>query len=418
MMITEMMMSEVADRLGIDQIDIRRLNMYKENDKTHFDMLIEDWFLPEMFESMISECNFIERRNEIREFNSRNEWKKRGIAITPTKFSVGFEAKFMNQGGALVHIFIDGSVLLHFGGVEMGQGLFTKMIQIAADTLKITDDRIYVAETSTNTVVNSQPTAGSSSTDLYGPAIEEACEILYKRISPYRLENPSGTMKDWATAAYFDRVSLSSNGFYITPDLDYDEHTNKGRMFGYMTTGVSISSVEVDVLTGDHQVLRCDVIMDIGNSLNYAIDIGQIEGGFIQGLGWCTTEETLIHTASGANMTRGPGTYKIPGSHDIPQQFNIKLLKDKQYKRLKTIKSSKAIGEPPLFLASSVFFALRDAVCSVRESNLNKEPLLNFPSPATSETLRLHFSDHLLKMSNVEPIKQNQKEEKLFFTRS
>jgi xanthine dehydrogenase/oxidase len=283
MMITEMMISEVADQLGLDQVQIRRQNMYKEGDKTPFDMPIIDWFIPEIFETILKESNYDQRRQSINSFNAANLWKKRGLSIIPNKFSIAFGLKHMNQGGALVHIYIDGSVLLHYGGIEMGQGLNTKMIQVAAETLKIPEDCIFIAETSTNTVINTQPTAASASSDIYGMAVFDACQILLKRLEPYRAKEPKATLKEWATAAYLDRICLSANGFYATPDIDYNPVTNKGCLYPYSTTGVCVSEVELDVLTGEHTILQTDILMDIGYSLNNAIDIGQIEGGFIQG---------------------------------------------------------------------------------------------------------------------------------------
>ena len=219
---------------------------------------------------------------------------------------------------------------------------------------------------STDKVPNTSPTAASASSDLNGMAVLDACKQLAARIQPYREKDPNGCLSNWALAAYLDRVNLSANGFYKTPDLTYDWETNTGRMFFYFTTGIAVSSVELDVLTGDHTILRTDIIMDIGQSINFSIDIGQIEGAFVQGVGWSTIEELLVLPSNGAVFTRGPGNYKIPGFRDIPQQFNVKILRDKQYQHLKTIKSSKGIGEPPLFLGASVFFALRDAVNNAR----------------------------------------------------
>lgn len=240
------------------------------------------------------------------------------------------------------------------------------MIQIAASTLETPMEQIYISETSTDKVPNGSATAASVGSDLNGMAVMNACLELKERLKPYKEKNPNGTLANWAVAAYFDRVNLSANGFYKTPGLDYDWETNTGRLYFYHTTGVAVSIVELDTLTGDHTPLKTDIIMDIGNSINYSIDIGQIEGAFIQGLGWCTIEETLVLTTNGGLFTRGPGNYKIPTFRDIPVEFNVKILRDKQYKHLKTVKSSKGIGEPPLFLCSSVFFALRDAVVYAR----------------------------------------------------
>lgn len=362
MMITEMMICEVADKLGMDSVKIREQNMYKPNDLTHYNMPLEDYYVPEMWSQILADTDYFKQRSEIEKFNSENKWKKRGLAILPTKFGISFTCRFLNQAGALVHIYSDGSVLLNHGGVEMGQGLHTKMIQIAANTLQIPISNIHIVETSTDKVANASPSAASASSDLNGMAVLDACAQLAERLKPYREKKPNGSLSDWALAAYFDRVNLSANGFYKTPDLTYDWESNTGKLFFYFTTGIAVSSVELDVLTGDHTILRSDIVMDIGQSINFAIDIGQIEGAFMQGVGWSTIEECLVLSGNGSVFTRGPGTYKIPGFKDVPQKMNIKILKDKEYKNLKTVKSSKGIGEPPLFLGASVFFALRDAV--------------------------------------------------------
>jgi len=299
------------------------------------------------------------------------------------------------------------------------------MIQIAANTLQIPESKIHIAETSTEKVPNTSPSAASASSDLNGMAVQDACAQLAARLKPYRESNPKGDISSWALAAYLDRVNLSANGFYKTPDLTYDWETNSGRLFFYFTTGVAVSSVELDVLTGDHTILRSDIIMDIGQSINFAIDIGQIEGAFMQGVGWSTIEELLVLPGNGAVFTRGPGNYKIPGFKDVPQKLNVKILRDKTYKNLKTIKSSKGVGEPPLFLGAVVFFALRDAVKSarlfdyfcilflnalrpfnfliLRKENGIEEPLSNFQSPCTSECLRLACEDQIVKDSKILP---------------
>lgn len=403
MMITEMIISEIAEKLNLDPVEIRQKNMYKQNEVTHYNMPIQDWFVPDMWDQIIESTNYKQQRKEIDEFNAKNKWKKRGLAITPTKFGISFTARFLNQAGALVHIYTDGSVLLSHGGVEMGQGLHTKMIQIAANTLEIPVDKIYINETATDKVANTSATAASASSDLNGMAVMNACLELKERLQPYREKNPNGTIADWALSAYFDRVNLSANGFYKTPDLTYDWETNEGKLFFYFTTGVAVSSVELDVLTGDHSILRTDIVMDIGQSINYAIDIGQIEGGFMQGVGWCTIEELLVLSTNSTVLTRGPGNYKIPSFRDIPVQFNVKILRDKTYNNLKTVKSSKGIGEPPLFLGANVFFALRDAVVSARKANGIYTPLSVFPSPCTAEILRLACADSLVEKAKVEP---------------
>jgi xanthine dehydrogenase/oxidase len=265
-----------------------------------------------------------------------------------------------------VNIYTDGTVLVSIHGVEMGQGLHTKVAQLAANQLGISMECVYVSETSTEKNPNGSPTAGSVSSDLYGMAVFDACKILNERLKPYRDANPNATVKEIVMNAYLDRVNLSAIGFYKNTDIGFDWHSKQGKIYHYFTLGVALSIVELDVLTGDHTVLRTDIIMDIGQSINFAIDVGQIEGAFVQGLGLFTLEESLHQTSDGSVFTRGPGNYKIPAFRNVPVNFNIKILRDKDYKALSTIKSSKGIGEPPLFLASSVFFALRDAISYAR----------------------------------------------------
>lgn len=364
--VTENMINEVAEKLGIDQATIRTKNMYKENDTCLLSSELKDWYVPEMFDSMVKDFEFDKKRKEIEEFNRENLWKKRGMAITASKYGLAIGLKFLNQGAALCNIYTDGTVLLYTAGIEMGQGLNTKLIHIAANTLQIPESDIHISETATNTVPNGVPTAASVATDLQGGATMKACEVLAERIRPYREKNPNGKLSDWATAAFLDRVSLSATGFYATPNMDYDKEKNTGTLYTYFTTGVSASIVELDILTGDHTILRSDVYMDIGRSINYAVDVGQVEGAFVQGIGYYTIEDLLHVSANGALATKGPGAYKIPGSDDIPQQFNIRFLKDKEYKHLNNVKKSKGVGEPPLQLAFSVFLALKDAVSYAR----------------------------------------------------
>jgi xanthine dehydrogenase/oxidase len=279
----------------------------------------------------------------------------------------------MQKAGALVNIYTDGSVIVNIHGIEMGQGLHTKVTQFAANQLNVPMESVFIAEISTDKIPNSSPTAASVSFDLCGMAVYEACKALNERLKPYRDANPNASMKEIAMSAYLDRVNLSAFGFYKNTDINFDWKNNKGRIFHYMTLGVALSMVELDVLTGDHTILRTDIIMDIGQSINFALDVGQIEGAFMQGLGLFTLEESLHQSSDGAVFTRGPGNYKIPAFRNVPVSFNIKLLKDKEYKDLNTLKSSKGIGEPPLFLASSVFFALRDAVIYARFAQFQKK---------------------------------------------
>jgi len=414
MFIAETYMEETADRLGIPVEKLREINFYQPGEETHFNQALEDWHVPLMYEQVKMESEYEKRQKEIEAFNKGNKWRRRGLAIIPTKFGISFTALFLNQAGALVHIYHDGSILVAHGGVEMGQGLHTKMTQIAAQALGVPLDNVYISETATNTVANASSTAASASSDLNGFAIYNACEQLNKRLAPYREKlGAEATMKDLAHAAYFDRVNLSAQGFYKTPEIGYTWGENKGKMFFYFTQGVSAAEVEVDLLTGSWTCLRADVKMDVGQSINPSIDYGQIQGAFIQGLGLFTMEESLWLRATGQLATRGPGNYKIPGFRDIPQQWNVSLLKDVTWENLRTIQRSRGVGEPPLFMGSVVFFAIRDAIRSARrhegvfckpalQGGSNDEGLLKLESPATNERIRLACEDKIMRKARVQ----------------
>lgn len=411
MFIAETYMSEVADHLGMPVEKLREINMYRPHEITHFNQELKDWHVPLMYQQVLSEADYAERRKSVEDFNAKHKWNKRGLAIIPTKFGISFTAIFLNQAGALVHIYHDGSVLVAHGGCEMGQGLHTKMTTIAAQALDIPLSDVFISETATNTVPNSSSTAASASSDLNGYAIFNACEQLNSRLAPYRAKfGPNASMKQLAEAAYFDRVNLSANGFYKTPDIGYVWGPNTGQMYYYFTQGVTAAEVEIDTLTGDWTCLRADIKMDVGRSINPSIDYGQIEGAFVQGQGLFTTEESLWHRASGQLFTRGPGTYKIPGFRDIPQQFNVSLLKDVTWEHLRTIQRSRGVGEPPLFMGSSVFFAIRDALKAARAQYRVRE-VLSLQSPATPERIRVSCADEILKRAMVVP----EEGEKSFF---
>ncbi|XP_020627784.1 xanthine dehydrogenase/oxidase-like isoform X2 [Orbicella faveolata] len=393
MMFAESWIGDIAVTCGISQRQVRELNFYHEGDVTHFNQELASCHIQRVWDELVYKCKYEERREHFDAFNRENRWRKRGIALTPTKFGISFTALFMNQAGALVHVYTDGSVLVTHGGTEMGQGLHTKMVQVAARSFGIPLSKIHISETSTNTVANTSPTAASASSDLNGMAVKIACEQILERLKPYQMENPKGTWEDWVRSAYFDRVNLSANGFYRTPDLGYDWKTNTGRVFNYFCFGAACSEVEVDCLTGDHQVLRTDIVMDVGTSLNPAIDIGQVEGGFVQGLGLFTLEE-VRYSQSGSLWTMGPGAYKIPGFADIPVEFYVHLLRSAPNE--KAVYSSKAVGEPPLFLASSVFYAIKDAVMAARRES-GVEGIFRLDSPATSERIRMACVDQFTK---------------------
>ncbi|CAL8284972.1 unnamed protein product, partial [Gadus morhua 'NCC'] len=389
MLVTESWMSDVALELGLPAEKVRRVNLYQQGELTPYGQVLDRLTLDRCWDQCLQRSQYHQRREALDQYNSQNRWTKRGLAIIPTKFGISFTALFLNQAGALVHIYTDGSVLLTHGGTEMGQGLHTKMVQVASRVLGVASSQIHVSETSTSTVPNTSPTAASASSDLNGAAVKNACEVLRKRLDPYRTQNPKGSWEDWVKAAYFNRVNLSANGFYKTPDLGYDFETNSGRPFNYFSYGVACSEVEVDCLTGSHKNLHTTIVMDVGNSLNPAIDIGQVEGGFLQGVGLFTLEE-LRYSPQGALLTQGPGTYKIPAFGDIPSQLVVSLLRDAPND--KAVYSSKAVGEPPLFLAASVLLALKDAVVGARlEAGLSGPCRLD--SPATPERVRLACQD-------------------------
>ena len=416
MFIMESCMSEVADRLGMPVEEFREMNFYKPEEQTHFNQPLTDWHVPLMYKQVQEESAYQARREAVAKFNKEHKWRKRGLALIPTKFGISFTALWFNQAGALVHIYHDGSVLVAHGGTEMGQGLHTKMLMIAAQALKVPMDDVFISETATNTVVNTSATAASASSDLNGYAIYNACAQLNERLAPYREKlGPDATMKQLAHAAYFDRVNLSAQGFYKTPEIGYTWGENKGKMFFYFTQGVTAAEVEIDTLTGTWTCTRADIKMDVGRSINPAIDYGQIQGAFIQGLGLFTMEESLWlrnGPMAGNLFTRGPGAYKIPGFRDIPQVFNVSLLKDVEWKDLRTIQRSRGVGEPPLFMGSAVFFAIRDALKAARVQygveptvgvDDGNDGLLRLDSPATPERIRLACVDPIMERARVSP---------------
>jgi len=414
--IAECYMTEVADRLGIPVEKFREINFYKPEELTHFNQSLTDWHVPLMYKQVQEESEYQKRQEAIVAFNAEHKWRKRGLALIPTKFGISFTALWFNQAGALVHIYHDGSILVAHGGTEMGQGLHTKMCMIAAQALQVPMEEVFISETATNTVANASATAASASSDLNGYAIHNACMQLNERLAPYREKlGPDATMKQLAHAAYFDRVNLSAQGFYKTPEIGYTWGANTGKMFFYFTQGVAAAEVEIDTLTGTWSCTRADIKMDVGRSINPAIDYGQIQGAFVQGLGLFTMEESLWlrnGPMAGNLFTRGPGAYKIPGFRDIPQVFNVSLLKDVEWKDLRTIQRSRGVGEPPLFMGSAVFFAIRDALKAARaqygvEATVGVDEagdgLLRLDSPATPERIRLSCVDPIMERSRVVP---------------
>ncbi|XP_038045060.1 xanthine dehydrogenase/oxidase-like [Patiria miniata] len=393
MLVAETIMSDIALKCGLTQIKVRDINFYQEGDLTHYGQELKYWNLERCWDECLTKGDYDNRRREVDQYNSKNRWRKRGLAVTPTKFGISFNQNYRNQAGALVHIYNDGSVLVSHGGTEMGQGLHTKMIQVASRTLRIPQEKIHVSETSTSSVPNTSNTAASFSSDLNGMAVKEACETLLHRLEPFIQDNPKGTWESWVDAAYKDRISLSSTGLGKARDVHFNWETCEGEPYAYFVYGVAVSEVEIDCLTGDHQVLRTDIVMDVGDSLNPAIDVGQIEGGFVQGYGLFVLEDYRV-SPSGQLLTTGPGFYKIPSFGDIPAEFNVSLLT--RAPNPFAICSSKAVGEPPLFLAASIFFAIKDAVQSARE-DAGIPRAFRLDSPATAERIRMACQDQFTK---------------------
>jgi xanthine dehydrogenase large subunit len=399
--IAEYIIDDVARAVGRDPLDIRKENLYQDGDKTHYGQLIENYHMKELIEQLEHECEYRKRRDEITVFNNANVYKKRGIALTPVKFGISFTVQHLNQAGALVHIYTDGSVHLNHGGTEMGQGLFTKVAQVVANEFDIDLDMVQVSSTNTEKVPNTSPTAASSGTDLNGKAAQNACIILKDRLIEFACEKwtvkedavrfknnhvviTKNQNEEWigfgpfVEMAYQNRVSLSTTGFYKTPKIHYDRATATGRPFFYYALGAACSEVEIDTLTGEYEMLRTDIIQDVGKSINPIIDIGQIEGAYVQGMGWLTTEE-LNWDDKGRLASNAPATYKIPTASDMPKIFNTSLFHRANAED--TIYNSKAVGEPPLMLGMAAWLALRDAAASV--SNYKVNPPLD--TPATPE---------------------------------
>eukprot|EP00049_Salpingoeca_infusionum_P018412 m.357132 g.357132 ORF g.357132 m.357132 type:complete len:1353 (+) comp17719_c0_seq1:77-4135(+) len=393
MFVIESAMTEVAAKLNMAPEVFRSLNFYKNDQKTHYDQVIEDCQMDKVWETILSSGDFAARRAAVDEFNAKNRYKKRGLAVTPVKFACAFGQMYMNQGSALVHIQTDGSVLVTHGGVEMGQGLHTKMIQVAATALNVPVGTVHISKTSTDTTPNEFPTAGSMSSDRFGLAILNACKQLNTNLAPLREKFPDLDMAGLAQKAIFEMIPLSAYGHDVIENLYFDHDKMKGRPFSYMTWGAAAVDAEIDVLTGDCVLHRADILMDVGKPLNPRIDIGQVEGAFMQGVGLFTLEEKTI-LSNGFDLTCGPGNYKIPSFNDIPVDMRCHLLRDSHNPR--ALHSSKAVGEPPLFLGCAAYFAARDAVAAARKE-FGASPEFQFDSPATCERIRLACEDDVLK---------------------
>jgi len=406
MMGIERALDAVALSLGKDPLDVRKANLYGvAGDLTPYGQTVTDAIALELMEDLERACDYRARRTAIAAWNADNQWLKRGLALTPVKFGIAFTTKHLNQAGALVHIYADGSIHLNHGGTEMGQGLMVKVAQVVADEFQVPLSAVKISATRTDKVPNTSATAASSGTDLNGMAAANAARTLKARLVEFAAREfsvppdhvaftPAGvrvadqlmSFAELVKAAYLDRVSLSATGFYRTPEIHYDRAAHKGRPFYYYAYGAAASEVAVDTLTGENKVTRVDILHDVGRSLNPAIDAGQIEGGFIQGMGWLTTEE-LVFDAKGRLATHAPSTYKIPTAGDRPDIFNLRLWDGAN--REPTIHRSKAVGEPPLMLAISVFSALTDAVASVGGHKV----MPNLDAPATPERILFAVED-------------------------
>ena len=399
----ERVMDHIAHRLACDPAEVRRRNYYPEMtcepaarpSITPYHMEVTDFILGDLTDSLLQRCDYHARKAEVARWNGQNTLLKRGIAFSPVKFGISFTLTHLNQAGALVQIYTDGSVLINHGGTEMGQGLFQKLTQVAARSLGAQQAVIRASATDTSKVPNTSATAASSGADLNGMAVQAACETLIGRLKDHLAEHYgvnateisfaegqvtapglSLTWQEMIASAYQARVSLSATGFYKTPDIAWDRIKGVGRPFLYFAYGAAVTEVVIDTLTGENRILRCDILHDCGASLNPALDIGQIEGGFVQGAGWLTMEE-LVWDAAGHLKTHAPSTYKIPACSDRPEVFNVDLWPGQNSQ--KTVYRSKAVGEPPFMHGISAFLALSNAVsaCGPQYPDLQ--------APATSE---------------------------------
>ncbi|MHB1103319.1 MAG: xanthine dehydrogenase molybdopterin binding subunit [Devosia sp.] len=380
----ERWIEDIAYALGKDPLEIRKANFYGTDDRnvTPYHQTVEDDIVHRIVEELEASSDYQARRESILDFNKTSPILKKGIALVPVKFGISFTATWYNQAGALVHIYRDGSIHLSHGGTEMGQGLYIKVAQVLADEFKVGLDRIKITATTTGKVPNTSATAASSGSDLNGMAAKNAAEQIKARLVAHAARmyevaetdvvfEPGGVrcgkqfvpFEELVASAYMSRVQLSAAGFYKTPKIHWDRGNGRGHPFYYFAYGASVSEVTIDTLTGEYQVDRVDILHDVGKSLNPAIDMGQVEGGFIQGMGWLTTEE-LVWDAKGQLRTHAPSTYKIPLASDVPPVFNVRLAEWSVNKE-PTIGRSKAVGEPPLMLAISVVEALSMAVASV-----------------------------------------------------
>jgi len=408
MMAIENIIDHIATSLKKDSAEIRRRNFYQKKRKniTHYNMKIEDNVIQEIFDQLIKSSNYKSRQLSIKKFNKGNKYIKKGIALTPVKFGISFTTWHLNQAGALVHIYCnDGSVHVNTGAIEMGQGTYTKIAQLAANAFGLPFNKIKVSATRTDKVPNTSASAASSTTDLNGAAALNAISKIKQNLASfvkrkYKIKNgeavyENGMIKFKGKSfkfntlikeAYLNRVSLSSSGFYTTPKIYFDKKTFKGRPFLYFCYGAAVSEVVIDTLTGENKIIRADILHDAGKAINPAIELGQIEGGFVQGAGWLTMEE-VKWKSNGQLTTHSPSTYKIPTASDMPEKFNVEIFK-KGKNNENVINKSKTTGEPPLMNAMSVFFAIKNAIASI--GNYNIIPILD--APATPEKILMSIN--------------------------
>ena len=408
MVVIEAIMGDIARRLGLDPLAVRQRNLYDDHptangqarrDTTHYGMRVEDNILAPLLSKLEQTSQYQQRRAAISAWNIANPVIQRGLALTPVKFGISFTATLFNQAGALVHVYLDGSVQVNHGGTEMGQGLHTKVAQIVADELGVPLARVLATASDTSKVPNASATAASAGTDLNGRAAQFAARHVRDNLAAFvagldgcgagavrfeagQVNSPTATraFDDVVRLAYANRIQLWSDGFYRTPKIHYDKTTLTGRPFYYFAYGAACTEVAIDTLTGENRVLRVDILHDVGRSINPAIDIGQIEGGFVQGMGWLTTEQ-LVWDARGRLATHAPSTYKIPATGDIPAHLRVDLWPEPN--REDNVFGSKAVGEPPFMLAISVFEALRDAVAQARGDGA----AVRLQAPATAEAV-------------------------------
>ncbi|WP_116611247.1 xanthine dehydrogenase molybdopterin binding subunit [Paraburkholderia unamae] len=419
-LVMEVMLDEIAKALGRDPLDVRRANYYGigERDVTPYGQRVEDNVLAPLTDALLASSRYGERRAALAAYNRASPVLKRGIALTPVKFGISFNVPHLNQAGALVHVYRDGSVLVNHGGTEMGQGLNTKVAQVVAGTLGLPLARVRVSAADTSKVANTSATAASTGSDLNGKAAEDAALAIRARLAAFAAAQYGGAPEDvrfedgqvrangsaiafgeFVELAYLKRVQLWSDGFYATPKVHWDARTLTGHPFYYFAYGAAVSEVVVDTLTGEWKLVRADLLHDAGQSINPAIDLGQVEGGFIQGMGWLTTEE-LWWNGDGRLMTHAPSTYKIPAVSDTPEAFHVQLYRDGGNDNVEpSVFRSKAVGEPPLLLPFSVFLAIRDAVGAAVPEAREAAPLR---APATPEAI-LDALDALKALQASEP---------------